>query len=517
VRSIDDLKAAADHLAGPLGYKKEIETLHPILALPGLDRTRPTGVLVRWPARKDHPDLTDLVAFAPIFDEKQFLASCRLLGARVSAAGEHHQVEVPGGFRLFLRFARNHVYASGGPDALRTLPSPDWLSLPPGEKGLVVARVWPARARGLRNGFLWLIRQWQPLLESRNTYVASLIVLARQVALILQEQIRELNLRVELDRAAHDLNTKVVVVPNPDTELAHLCRYLGGARGRFTSMLNDAPLGAQLALPPFVLQDIFADLVLDDLLSDLGATLSPRSQKALLPLLEAGAPTVKLDGVNAAIVVHPDESFLFAVKVQQGRQLDLRVRDLYRATPARDRKTLKLSVNAERVGSARVHRLRLESGEVFQLAFRDDLIAAGKIATPYRKQFEDLLNARLTTDGRTGPFLRVEARGSLLAREEQFLTLFRKEAPGIDLASLYGRVRLEGGSSLELKVQMHSHLLTVFRLLPAVILPPSKPAPGGTRQPPPAASRRERRPPPTTLHDAHAGLSQRMPGTHPRP
>jgi hypothetical protein len=471
-RSLDDVKAAANHLARPVGFPKEVEALNPILALSGLDRTRPAGAFVRWPANKEYPDLNDVVAFAPVGDEKSLLASCRLLGVRVSAAGELHRVEAPGGFTFFLRFARGHVFASRAPEALGSLPSAERLSFPPGETGLLVARGRLDHAWGLEKALERVFREVEALLpseipnfdkETRANLINEFRKASAELARGLRQQIREVNLRVEFDRKAEDLSFQLSIVPNQGTLLAGACRHLRGARGRFTRQTGDASLAVQFVLPPSAWEESSLDALLETAAQGAGTYFSPRYQAFLLQFFQALGPTVTRDGLNAAFLAYPDESWLLAVKVQQGRKLDHLVRDLYRSVPTRDRKKVKMRVDHERIGTARVHQVE-DGRETALLALRDDLVVTGVVGTPARKQFEGLLLSTVSPDEEDGPFFRLEARGSFFARDERLRKQLGQEAPGVSPASLHARLRLEGGSSLTMKGRLHPQVLAVLRL-----------------------------------------------------
>jgi hypothetical protein len=468
VRSLDELKAAANHLAGPLGYKKEVETLNSVLALPGLDRTRPAGVFVRWPAYREWLDPNEVVAFAAIRDEKQFLASCRLLGARVSAVGERYRIEGPGEVELFLRFAGGHVYASEKSDALRSLPAPGWLAFPPGETGLLVARGWPSRAWGLEKTLEQSAREVMRLLppelfgvepDKRAEGIKDLpSTTAIGLASGLREEIRELNLRVELDRKTEDLSFQFSIVPNPGTPLARGCRSLRRARGRFTRMFPDTSIAVQVVFPPPVRPGPSRGGFLEAWSQAVAAYLPPRYRGPLLQLTQTLGADLAQNGLNAAVLVYPDESWLAALEVRQGRKLDGQLRDLYRAASTSDRKAVKVRFNQERIGTARVHRIGPDE-EAILLALRDDLVVAGQVGTPVRKQFEALLLGKMPPDEEGGPFVRLEARGSYFSGDEKLRQLLAREAPGTDPASLYARLHLEGGSSLTLKVRLHTQAL----------------------------------------------------------
>jgi hypothetical protein len=169
------------------------------------------------------------------------------------------------------------------------------------------------------------------------------------------------------------------------------------------------------------------------------------------------------NGVNAAVLVYPDESWLAALDVRQGRKLDGLVRDLYRTASSSDRKSVKVRFNQERIGTARVHQIGLGE-ETILLALRDDLVVAGEIGTPVRKQFEALLLGKVPPEEEGGPFVRVEARGPYFSGDEKLRQRLAREAPGTDPASLYARLHLEGGSSLTLKVRMHTQALRALGL-----------------------------------------------------
>src|SRR5262249_49941241 len=85
VRSADDLRAAAAYRKAPLGEASPALADQPVLdGLKGLDRSQPLGAFVRWPGVKDHPDASDLVAFAGVADRQAFLQSCRARGYTVA-------------------------------------------------------------------------------------------------------------------------------------------------------------------------------------------------------------------------------------------------------------------------------------------------------------------------------------------------------------------------------------------------------------------------------------------------
>src|SRR5262249_45042112 len=133
----------------------------------------------------------------------------------------------------------------------------------------------------------------------------------------------------------------------------------------------------------------------------------PRYQPALNAFLAIVFDTLLHDGLNLAFLSYPDSSFLLAVKVRQGRKVDAILRDLYREAPATLRKSARLKINQERIGTARIHHLVADDMTV-HLAFRDDLVAVGYLTTSGKKHLQTLLQAPLTQENPPGPVVRLQ-------------------------------------------------------------------------------------------------------------
>jgi hypothetical protein len=474
VRSLDELVANASYLGGPLGMKEETGKLKSMLdVLAGLDRSRPAGLYVRWPWYRQHPDADDVVAFARVLDEKQFLASCRLLGT-LTPAGAYHQLTLSDGDRVFLRLAGGRVYVADAPEGLRSLPPEDVLTFPREETGILLARAWPRKARGLIELMRPTVRQGAAMLkglmptlnpEARTQMDQSIEVMAGGLGTLIGVEIGELNLRIRIDREKDDLDVQFTVQPNTELEhgfLAGACRYLGQARGRFTPLLRDTAFAVQVIFP--VAGKPVKEANLPSVPNELLDFIPLRYQDVSRKMCEAVMATLMQDGLNAAFLMYPDSTNLFAIKFRQGRKLDFMVRDLYRGASAAERKSIRLKLNQDRVGSTRIHQIQ-DDDKTLHLAVRDDLIVIGTVESPGKKHLHALLTAPLTPEEPPGPFLRIESRGGWFATDPELWKKFRKEAPRTEPSALHAHLHLEGGSCLRLKVRMHTHMLTALRLL----------------------------------------------------
>jgi hypothetical protein len=471
VRSVDELAASATYLGGPLDSKEEVGKFKLLIdTLVGLDRTRPAGLAVRWPADKVSPDAEDLVGFAAVKDEKLLLAACALHGT-VAPVGPLHQLTLRDGTRLFLRMERGRIYAAARPEALRSLPAEDVLSFPRDEEGTLLARAWPAKARGLPALVKPLVQQWADLTRQvpgldpgSHAQMKTGIEGAARGLLPLINEIQELNLRIRIDRDKDDLDLQFAVLPTPGMDrgfLSGACRYFGQARGRFTPLLADTAFAVQVVFP--VAGPSGNETALPPIPPGLLDFIPPRYQDVGSKAFQAIFATLSQDGLNAAYLRYPDSTGLLAVKARQGRKLDVLVRDLYRGASAAERKAVHLRLNQDRVGGARIHHLQLK-GQPLHLALRDDLLVAGAVESTGKQHWQALLKASLAPEEPAGPFLRIESRGPWFKTDADFWKKFRTEAPRTEPAALHARLHLEGGSCLRLKVRLHTHMLTALRL-----------------------------------------------------
>jgi hypothetical protein len=277
-------------------------------------------------------------------------------------------------------------------------------------------------------------------------------------------EIQELNLRIRIDRDKDDLDLQFTVLPAPGMERGYLsaaCRYLGQARGRFTPLLADTAFAVQVVFPvagqpaketaPPPIPTVLLDLI------------PPRYQDVAGKVFQVAFATLSQDGLDAAFLLYPDSTNLLAVKARQGRKLDLLVRDLHRESPAAERKHVRLKLNQDRIGSARIHHLQL-ANETLQLALRDDLLVVGSAEATGKQHLPGLLKASLAPEEPAGPFLRIESRGPWFSTNADYWKKFRTEAPRTEPSALHAHLHLEGGSCLRLKVRLHTHMLTALRL-----------------------------------------------------
>jgi hypothetical protein len=474
-RSIDDLKATVAHLAGPLGQPDLIKQFNDVVdPLKGLDRSKPLGVFVRWPSTKTFPDLHNLVIFAILRDEKALLESCRAQGFKVvSRPREGAELQLPIGIVVRLRFAHGRVYASLSERNLQDLPAAETLSFPAKERAVLMVRLWPERAR--TPVYRMLDRELRPLFEeilkseganeidpALRTQMGQIFRIFPQIWAEIVTWFSEITLSLGVDTGSDQVHFDLTVTPRPGTAPARLAKYLGKARGSFAPLVGDANLAIVVALPP--MEEAVDEKALVSLPPSIQAAVPARYQDFVLKLAQTLILTLGNDGVDAALLTYPDSASVGVAKVRKGRKLDHLVRDTYRRIPTSERKALPFLLNHERIGDTRVHRLTVMK-ESMLIAVREDLLAIVDDDNIGRKRLGKILSTKLMPASQPGPYARVDIRGDLLLSDESSQKAFQKRAPKVDLDKVFLRMQFEGGSALRLRVQMHTHMLTLLRIV----------------------------------------------------
>src|SRR5439155_480465 len=170
-----------------------------------------------------------------------------------------------------------------------------------------------------------------------------------------------------------------------------------------------------------------------------------------LTLVPALTKTMAADGLGACVIAISGSSptnpaVLLALKVRDGRKLDLMLRDLVRDLPAAEKKQLGIRWNHARHGTARIHKFRV-AGEKdsMLLAIRDDLVMVGEDTTEGLKALKDALDKPVKASSTPTPALHIEANSGWFLADEETAQAFRKAVPGADPASLKARLTMKGG------------------------------------------------------------------------
>lgn len=268
---LDELRSAADMIAGPKGVKslnKAIERKLGKQGFEGLDITRPIVGYVLLAAK---PQETAAVIALPISGEKEFLELCERNNHQKAKPGsEKGTYELPPlvpGFKALLRFSNQYAYISFGNNpgpalAPAALAPPENLFVPT-ETGLIAGHIYfdriPAAARPaipkllghVKTNVLALLQfpENDPIVKAVLVEVDRLIARYAKLA----DGASEMTARINLDVATGDLVASASLAGKPQSELSANIAAIKPMTNKFAALLNapDTVVGFKTRLPLF--------------------------------------------------------------------------------------------------------------------------------------------------------------------------------------------------------------------------------------------------------------------------
>ncbi|MFQ3592942.1 MAG: hypothetical protein SNJ82_07095 [Gemmataceae bacterium] len=375
--------------------------------LEGVDTKKPLGLSAQLTAKVDQ---SPIFVMLPIADEVAFVKF-------VTSVGNEPKKQADGSYRVTIegipfinqvmfRFAHGYVYAmlklTEGTKlpAEADLPRPE-LALGKADASvslLVNLAAIPTPLRKLAISMIGLqMSDWKSdastgrgeeadplrdaLVEDATAWMKALLEEGERLAFHIHVAPKTEQLRLELTASARE-----------GTELANQLAQLGKLRSPAVSVLaREAALtGAmRLVFPPFTNKTLLA--LIDKNVNDLLDLLQAHERETAEPLAKGALPTLKAGGLDLAAQMRgPDKngrySVIVAVGVQEGKKLELGLKQTYRKLTARSQRGFKLE--ADKLGEIAIHQAEQErldattreligAGPVY-FALRDDvLILAG--------------------------------------------------------------------------------------------------------------------------------------------
>jgi hypothetical protein len=466
--------------------------------LEGLDRRRPLGAYLLWPA-----DLRELasfkapvVLFAPVTDQKKFLTLLDRLGCKPrQAEGGLCRLTVPDLPELSLCFAHGHAFAAARPELLRQPVAPETFLPKGGPQNLLSAVVRveqfpPDAAKAIDKAL-------QPLLEevAKNPGLAPLAqrlpgetsVNYKQRKELMERlrpgsplwpevidsslrQVRQAALLLDVDPGRRQLAAELALEPRPESALATACAYAGTAGSRCAPVAANAAARLVVHLPTVPsLRESAGKFKVEDLPAILRFFLDARWSDAVVKALQVWVQTVLTDGFDFCVAARvpkegEDPVVLIGLKVQKGRKIDHLIRDAIKDLPAADKSRQKVAWNLERHARAHIHRFDEGPGALL-FGVRDDFVMLGfddKSLGMLREAFDAYDR---TPPGPT-PLLQAEVSALLLMKEKGFAQEFRKVVPHGDPAAHRLWLRLQGGKDLRLRFEASIPFLQAAEKLP---------------------------------------------------
>jgi hypothetical protein len=471
--SADDLVASFRYLAPLVGEQALVKCLDGFLAkgkaLEGLVRTRPCGALVYLKQKTNSLDSLEesLLLLFPVSNEKQFLALLDRLGGKPREVRPGlHRVTLPLLDELSLRFAHGHAYL-GSPELLDgSLAAPSRL-LGAARKGRLTATLRLAHLPPNVIRAVWRLFE-KEIADSIDKELGNNKEMAAQlkenmgklqaIAASFVAQVQELTINVDIDAPREHLALDLTLLPRTDNNLEMICRYLSTGHSSLTQLTHESAFGVRFHLPPIEDSPHIRALDFKELPDVLRQLVDPRYQGAVLKLISVVVKTATTDGLDACVVGFPNSKLgettnLFAVKVRDGRKLDLVLRDVIKNLPDAATNYFTLRFNHARHGTARIHKVQL-AGEkdAMLLAIRDDILILAGDSSDGMKALKDALDRPIKASSVATPALEVDVGGSFL----------RNFAPRADPNKLKLRVILEGGKTLRLRVDANANVLRVL-------------------------------------------------------
>jgi hypothetical protein len=396
VRSIDDVLAAAHYLVPLVGEEDLLQPLDMILEEPGgkglsnvIDKKRPFGVTMEWPADSKTPDSG--VIYVPLRNAKTFPADVKKLALPWRLDKGLYEIKLPLGIVLFGRPAGDHIFLSMSRDLLADKAR---LQVPKTQPTALVRavvhvpRLPPFVLKMFRDaveeqlvgdntkplpGEPEALQRRRVLQQAQRAFFAALI-----------ERTRALSVTLDVDVKKPRLVVEGALVPEPGTPFAESIKSFGAGRSLFRALHRQAIVSLSARLPVglgFDLQEASAAL-----LDKVEKTVDPQERLFAGRLLRALEPTFKHNVFDAGAALYaPDAEHplrvLAGLHIQKGRALENLVRDLIKDASAGERAYYGLQWRHRRHGDALVHSLlwQARSDKVRPMFFtvRQELALAG--------------------------------------------------------------------------------------------------------------------------------------------
>jgi hypothetical protein len=377
IRSLEALLSDFHYLAALAGAQSQAAQVDALIkkstagkGLVGVDLKRPLGLYFNWPNGwvKNNFQNFPVVAFVPVTGEKEFLELLRLLQCKVQkAAGGIYPLEVPGGMKVFLRFARRYAYAALDRGLLRgKLPDPRQMLPAAGKHTLLAASLYGDRIprrekKALIDRFIHPIFQGLRDLDALDIDPNTLNQLERNKDAMLATVNggREIRLLLDVDQTRHHLALDLSLHAKPKSKLAAGIRWLGSGRSMFANLTGGAQAGFSFYLPsgqgPRKRSSTY--------LESLENVVQPRRRPLMRRLAKALSDYNSLDVFDGFLAFHLREggpTLTAGLRVKNGLKLENLLRDLLKDLTAADRKLYRLRWNYARHAGQRIHTGRLE-------------------------------------------------------------------------------------------------------------------------------------------------------------
>jgi hypothetical protein len=267
-----------------------------------------------------------------------------------------------------------------------------------------------------------------------------------------------------VDRKRERATLDLTIVPRAGKQFAAFCKYLSRARSTFAPLADRAPVSLIVHLPPP--PDLFKTLPGGDKFQEFARTFfAPRDRRVVQRLIDSVVKTLRTRGLDACVLAFPgrrlsgEPTMVIGLKVQEGRKLDLALRDSYRDLPSAFRKQFAVQWNLLRHGTARIHKFKYPGRFDLLVAFREDVLFLSETDKTSLKLLRHVLDKTGPVTPRATPALRLRAFPGKLIPKGDLRKAFHKVAPGVDLDKLRVELRLEGGDALHLRLEVSTHLL----------------------------------------------------------
>ncbi len=495
VQSVDGLLKDFQELAKLAGEEEKAKQLEGLLksrlgdkGLEGLDTKRPLGLY-----GDIGPNGTDstFVGMIPVSDEMAVLSLLERMNFKaekgtdgVYTIAQNNQLPVD----VYFRFAHKYVYVTAQDKTAideKRLLAPETV-LPAKDIGTASLTMRLDQIpEGLRNLGLQMfelqLSQAKDQKEPNETEaqhklkVAMIDSFYKQVATVLNEG-HEVNVRLDLNDANHDISVKASLSGKDGTSLAKNITALGQRKSLFAAIPGSSSVLSMLvhvSIPAGVRESMGA-LFDEGLSKSLAEEKDAQKREITQKLVKSLEPSLKSGDIDAVFDLSgPGSSKLYTLvmglKLKDGANIDKTVRDAVKQAPEADRK--KFTFDAEKAGSTSIHRVdigdidanakkMLGSGPAY-FAFRDDalLIAAGDNALAAIKK-------AITAQPQAGKPLQVVVS---IARLAPLMAKDNPEAPKIAEKVFAGKkdadkitFTIEGGESLSVHFTLKKALVQFF-------------------------------------------------------
>jgi hypothetical protein len=503
VRSVDSLLSDARYLTGLLGKEELAKTLTNFFkekiakGQAGADTARPFGLYLNWPAgwAPKGFQTVPVVAFVPITDEMKFLKFLRQLNCTIEEpAGGVHPLTIPGGPKLFLRFANRHGYIGFTPASVRgKLPDPaTFLPHLPRDRLLVaslrVDRIPREDTRFILNTIIKPIlesgfggteklpgeadRQHRERLNQTNQFLQ-----AFKTQLVLQE----IAAKLALDQKRHHLVFDLALVPRPGSTLARTFRRLGQDRSAFAGLARNAKVSLFWHLPMFTKSSGFKA---SDLFQSVGTIVEPKKRLLARRAVRALEGILKIDVNDYGLAFHVrDHGWTLSggVRIKGGRKVENLLRDYIKDLPSAERRMYRLSWNHARHAGTAIHKVQipvlpgpLAGQEAIYLAVREEAAlfslgigaseanSLGNSDPPGLLTLKEALDSLDKPDAAPSPIVQLEGSPGWLLLLLFYLTDAQREANAAVWDRIISKGEVDVQTAGQLKKGEAAQLLKIF-------------------------------------------------------